>query len=173
MASSVALDAVILGYKKRINQFEISRNVLLNTLYQKYPELLSLRKDYAALRMDARKQKNNDTYKMQYAKVYTAYQALLQSCITKENIPAAHITYHPMCKICGDTGYVGDAEKKHCSCVIANAAQNIMVSSRINDQETLDNFDLSLFDDVTAILKNMTQRQLMKKMHFVLRKRSC
>lgn len=164
MASMESIDKVLKYYQVRRDKHQIVSNDILYKVYTKYPELLDLRKKYASLRRASIKSKRDEDTQL-YQSVYSEYQALLRSLLKKENIDIKNVVYQPLCNQCKDTGYLGDMEKKYCPCVIATAAQNMLESSCINDFETLENFDLSIFGGTEPVQGNLTQKDIMNKLY--------
>ena len=153
---------VLKKYQLRIDAFHVRADSILNDVFGKYPELLEFRKEYARLRNAERSLKDKKSIRNEYEKIYNQYELMLNECLEKEKIDSKLLIYESLCNICGDTGYIGDSEKRYCSCVIAAAAQDMLEGSNINNFETIENFDFSLFDDSDIVHGSMTQQQLMK-----------
>jgi DNA replication protein DnaC len=164
MATRMSIDVVLSEYKKRRDIFQIKSDHIVSELIKKYPKLLALRKKYAALRANERKNKSNG-YSDKYKAVYKEYNEYLADCLKKENISQSEIEYQPLCKKCNDTGYLGDDYKRYCSCVISKAAQNMLENSNINDKETLQNFCFDIFSDSILEKSRISQKEMMQKIH--------
>ncbi len=165
MPRNDSIEKVLSEYKARIDRFEIKRDSIFSSLYEKYPDLKKLRQRYASLRINERSHKNDAAYCEKFKKIDLEYETLLSECLNKENISPEDLKYHPQCEKCKDTGYVGETIKKYCNCIISKAAENSIKSSNINNRETLDSFDLNLFDDNIDVLNGHTQKQLMKRLY--------
>jgi DNA replication protein DnaC len=163
MASSQSIEKVLKQYQLRRDKHQIESDQILFRVYNKYPELLRLRREYASLRTSSIRTKSQSDVE-KYQEVYTNYQVLLGSCLHFENIPIEKVVYQPICSKCNDTGFIGKNEKKHCPCVIAKAAQNMLESSCINDYETIENYNLDIFNDSTKVQGNLTQKDIMQKL---------
>ncbi len=166
MATVAGINEVIKEYQLRRDRYEVTAQQKLNELFFKNPELVNLRKKYALLRKNERKcpKLKLEDYKKEYKKTYKQYENLLALCIKQANISVKEIEYTPICKKCNDTGYIGDIQKKHCSCVITKSAQNILKGSNINNFETFANFDMDIFNDTDIVFENLTQKELMQKL---------
>jgi DNA replication protein DnaC len=165
MALKMSVDAVLQQYKKRKDRFQIQCDAIMVMLTEKYPELLKLRQEYASLRVNERNVNSNPEYIAEYKKTYDKYNSYLSECLEKEKIDISKIVYRPLCDKCNDTGFIGDFNKKYCSCVISAAAQNMLEGSNINDKETLANFDLSIFSEKAENQSNLSQKDMMKKLY--------
>ncbi len=168
MPRNAGIEKVLSEYKKRRDRFEVRREALMKELFQKYPELMELRRKYASLRINERINRGDELYSAKYRQIKQKYDDLLSHCLEKEKIDSGMLEYTPSCDICGDTGYVGEAEKRYCKCVISNAAQIVLDSSAINDKETFVNSNFDVFDDVREILNGATQKAIMQKLYSYL-----
>ncbi len=165
MATRMSIDAVLQQYKKRRDNFQVKSDNIMSDLIVKYPKLLELRKEYASLRVNERKNRNHKEYEKKHKALYQQYRSYLFDCLKQEGIPKHEIEYQPLCDKCGDTGYLGDQEKKYCPCVISKAAQNMLENSNINDTETLENFRFDIFSDEVSENSTISQKEMMKKIH--------
>ncbi|MCK5130423.1 MAG: ATP-binding protein [Clostridiales bacterium] len=164
MAKNPLMLDVLKKYQLRIDVFQVKADTIMNNIFEKYPELLEFRKKYAQMRMDARTAEDKGHCKSEYDNLYQQYESSLNKCLEKENVSASDLEYQPLCTLCNDTGYVGNVHKRYCTCVIAEAAQNMLEGSNINDHETIENFNLELFDDSTMENGNLTQKKQMEKL---------
>ena len=165
MPTRMAIDAVLQQYKKRRDSFQVKSDIVMDDLINKYPKLLELRKQYASLRVNERKNEKNEEYEKKYKALYQLYSDYLLACLEKEGLSMKEIEYQPQCEKCGDTGYLGKDTKKYCSCVISKAAQNMLENSNLNDIETLENFRFDIFSDEIISQNAISQKDMMKKMH--------
>ena len=165
MPRNEGIEKVLSGYKKRRDRFEVRREALMKELFNKYPKLMELRREYASMRINERINRDDAQYPEKYKQIKQKYDELLSECLKKENIDPDMLEYKPLCGICNDTGYVGEDEKRYCKCVISNAAQIVLDSSAINDKETFANSDFDVFDDIRDILNGATQKAIMQKLY--------
>ena len=77
MALKMSVDTVLQQYKKRRDRFQVKSDAIMAMLTEKYPELLKLRQQYAALRVNERSNRNNTEYITGYKNIYEKYNGYL------------------------------------------------------------------------------------------------
>ncbi len=164
MPRNDSIEKVLMEYQTRKINFQVKYDEIIGNLLKKYPSLIDLRQKYASLKVNQRKFKNDENYNNKIIKTKARYEAMLADCLKMENINPKELEYIPICTICNDTGYVGNNEKKYCTCLISKAAQIVLENSNINARETLENSDMEIFDDSRKVLDGVTQRGLMKRL---------
>jgi DNA replication protein DnaC len=88
----------------------------------------------------------------------------IADCLKKGGLPADYLAPVYRCKLCKDTGYVGEPVKEMCECMRTAYYRQLYreVGLEEDERQTFDNFDLSVFPDKPLPDMPCTQRENMQ-----------
>ncbi|NLA83165.1 MAG: ATP-binding protein [Clostridiales bacterium] len=89
--------------------------------------------------------------------------------LVKNGYPADYLTIRYRCRLCRDTGYVGELIKEKCSCLIQRLVERSYKFAELSDveRENFNTFNADVFPDTPIRGSKMTQREYMLQLKSV------
>ena len=92
---------------------------------------------------------------------YQRIDAEIRNRLLKLGLPGDYLELRCNCPICGDRGYVGDADRRDCECFKRRLAEERLRRERLDmaGDDTFDKFDPGVFPDEKLAGRNYSQRE--------------
>ncbi len=125
---------------------------LLKKLMEENQQFKSARQEYSSARAKLAGAKlQGGTYQIDTAK--EKYNKELKAACKKSGIEISDLQIKYLCADCRDTGYTGENQKVFCHCIINRMAGTILSAQNMNEENTFENFDESIFPNNKAVDK--------------------
>lgn len=133
---------------------------------EKYPEIYALVREREQLVFGTLRQiLNHQTREENLPEKMRSLSEQIHRKLKEAGLPENYLEPVYRCPLCRDTGYTGEPVREMCSCM-KEARQRKMQTQNglgVNDRETFEHFDLSLFSDQRAPGEKRSQRELMQR----------
>jgi len=150
--------------ERRARELELQR--AMDAFCLEHPELLEARKAWARARVrQARSALYGETDTADESR--ERFESLLRETLISEGLDPERFAYKPNCPLCGDTGLVGEGERRFCSCLRAAYAKRLKEEGSVDPAQTFAAWDSERFSD-TAEEGARSEKAYMERLKEVL-----